>query len=284
LPTLQRAPFTHHSPFLNLYLYPEQIDYTDIRPMPDKWHRIDALIRTDGENFELPTYLKKREGKWIFLSMGSLGSADTSLMTRLVDILKRSPHKFIVSTGLSRRNIQLADNMWGQEMVPQMKVLPLVDLVITHGGNNTITETLYFGKPMIVMPLFMDQFDNAQRIAEKGFGVKLDAYECSDEQLLAAVEKVLADKQMAFKLQKISKEMMSSNNIMTAVKLVERLSKDLDHTVRQNASTVDTIKHYILTKICSVLYYCLFKFSFSKKLISIYCKVLNINTGNYNED
>ncbi|CAG2118993.1 unnamed protein product, partial [Medioppia subpectinata] len=39
----------------------------------------------------------------------------------------------------------LTDNMWGEGSVPQIQVLPLVDLVITHGGNNTVTETFYFG-------------------------------------------------------------------------------------------------------------------------------------------
>jgi UDP:flavonoid glycosyltransferase YjiC (YdhE family) len=58
--------------------------------------------------------------------------------------------------------------MWGAKSVPQTKVILLVDLVITHGGYNTITESFYFGKRVLVLPLFEDQWDNGQRIYETG--------------------------------------------------------------------------------------------------------------------
>ena len=69
----------------------------------------------------------------------------------------------IVSKGPQADEFELADNMAGAEFLPQTSILPQVDLVITHGGNNTVTESLYFGKPMVVLPLFWDQYDNAQR-------------------------------------------------------------------------------------------------------------------------
>ena len=101
--------------------------------------------------------------------MGSMGCADLNLMKRLIAILAKCKHRFVVSKGLKCNEYTLPSNMWGQQSVPQIQVLPLVDLVITHGANNTVAETFYFGKPMIVMPLFTDQYSNAQRVEEKRF-------------------------------------------------------------------------------------------------------------------
>ena len=53
---------------------------------------------------------------------------------------------------------------------PSHRSCRMVDLVITHGGNNTTTECFHHGKPMIAMPVFWDQYDNAQRVDETGFG------------------------------------------------------------------------------------------------------------------
>jgi UDP:flavonoid glycosyltransferase YjiC (YdhE family) len=43
-------------------------------------------------------------------------------------------------------------------------VIPQVDAVIHHGGNNSFTECLYFGKPAIIMPYVWDGHDNATRV------------------------------------------------------------------------------------------------------------------------
>ena len=46
---------------------------------------------------------------------------------------------------------------------------------------------------MVVLPLFWDQYDNAQRVQETGFGLRLDTYGHAPEELLAAVDQVLSD-------------------------------------------------------------------------------------------
>ena len=50
---------------------------------------------------------------------------------------------------------------------------------------------------MIVTPLFWDQYDNAQRVHETGFGQRLASYTFEDEEFLGAVERLLADDALA---------------------------------------------------------------------------------------
>jgi UDP:flavonoid glycosyltransferase YjiC (YdhE family) len=103
-------------------------------------------------------------------------------------------------------------------------VLPQVDLVITHGGNNTVTECLWFGKPMVVLPLFWDQYDNAQRIHEEDFGIRLDTYGHEPEELTDAIEKLLADEELAGRLSNVSARLQQRPGTVTAADLIERLA------------------------------------------------------------
>ena len=198
-PPLPDLEFVHTSEHANLYVFPEEADYTDVRPLDGTWHRMDSSVRETDQRYVLPATVADRpEGSdLIYLSLGSLGSADVELMRRLVDVLGRTPHRFIVSKGPQHGDYELAPNMVGAEFLPQTTVIPQVDAVITHGGNNTTTESLHFGKPMILLPLFWDQYDNAQRMDELGFGVRLATYAFTDEEMDAALATVLAPEKRA---------------------------------------------------------------------------------------
>ncbi|MEU7985600.1 glycosyltransferase [Streptosporangium canum] len=211
-----------HEGDLNLYVFPEIADYVDARPLGDSWHRLDSSVRETDGGFELPASLADRDGALVYFSLGSLGSADVSLMQRVIDVLGTTPHRFIVSKGPLHEEIKLADNMWGAEFVPQTKIIPMADLVITHGGNNTTTEALHFGKPMILLPLFWDQYDNAQRIHELGYGVRLATYTFTDEELTGALDRLLGDAGLRERLAAAGEEIRRRDGLRKAADLIEQ--------------------------------------------------------------
>jgi MGT family glycosyltransferase len=223
LPDLQ---FIHESTTANLYVFPKEADYVDVRPLNSTWHRMDSSVRETDQDFELPELASIRpdDSALVYLSLGSLGSADVDLMKRLVDVLGRTPHRFIVSKGPQHEDFELADNMIGMEFLPQTKVIPQVDLVITHGGNNTTTESLHFGKPMILLPLFWDQYDNAQRMDELGFGVRLSTYAFTDQEMFDALEKLLGDHELRARMTKIGALIRERDGLRAGADIIEAVA------------------------------------------------------------
>ena len=213
--------FIAESPYLNLYSYPAEADYVRDWPLGPTWHRLDSTVRAPDTTWKLPDRLAERDGALIYLSLGSLGSADVGLMQHLVDLLATTEHRVIVSKGPLADQITLHDNQVGESFLPQPAILPQVDLVITHGGNNTVTEAFHHGKPMIVLPLFWDQVDNAQRVEEIGFGRRLSTYGFRDEELTDAIDELLADESLATRLAAMSSRIKSTSGTARAAELIE---------------------------------------------------------------
>lgn len=209
----------------NLYLYPELADYQRARPLGPGWTRLDSCVRGTDEKFALPPALAEQEGALIYFSLGSLGSADVGLMRRVIGSLARTPHRYLVSKGPLHNEIELPPNMWGAEFLPQVSVIGQADLVITHGGNNTTTESLHFGKPMVVLPLFWDQHDNAQRIDELGLGVRLDPYRFTDEQLHGAIDRLLSDDALRARLGRAAGEIRQRDGVRAAADVIESAAR-----------------------------------------------------------
>jgi len=72
------------------------------------------------------------------------------------------------SLGSSPKNFYVASS------VPQTAILPHVDVFVTHGGLNSVMESLYFGVPVVVVPSIKEQRLTASRVRELGLGAVLE--------------------------------------------------------------------------------------------------------------
>jgi MGT family glycosyltransferase len=221
-PPLPATDMIHESPWLNLYLYPRELDYPRGVALGRTWHNLQTCVRDTDDPWAPPEDPDRR--RLIYLSLGSLGSADLALMQRLVELLADTPHRYIVSRGPRHDEYELADNMFGEEFLPQASVLPHVDAVITHGGNNTVTECMWFGKPMLVLPIFWDQHDNAQRVHETGYGIRLPTYSLERDALVNAVDRLLTDGELRERVRAAGERLRERPGTEAAADLIERVA------------------------------------------------------------
>jgi MGT family glycosyltransferase len=221
-PPLPAIDMIHESPWLNLYLYPRELDYPRGVTLGRTWHNLHSCVRNTDDPWTPPRDPEARH--LVYLSLGSLGSADVALMQRLVELLADTRHRYIVSRGPRHDEYELAENMIGEEFLPQTSVLPHVDAVITHGGNNTVTECMWFGKPMLVLPIFWDQHDNAQRVHETGYGIRLPTYALERDALVGTVQRLLTDGEMRGRVRAAGERLRERPGTEAAADLIERVA------------------------------------------------------------
>lgn len=66
-------------------------------------------------------------------------------------------------------------------------------LFITHGGQLSTTEAVYYGVPLVGIPIMADQHVNMKSVVNKGFGVRVTLAEDMADELEEGIKKVLKD-------------------------------------------------------------------------------------------
>ena len=174
--------------------------------------------------YAVPAFEANRDKPLLYVSFGSLGAGDTELLKRIIEVIAGLPDRALVNVGdyldayaAPPANVHLAS--W----YPQPSVLPRVDAVIHHGGNNSFTECLYFGKPALILPYVWDGHDNATRAQETGHGLKMHCSHWRDAEFARALETLVTDQAMHGKLAATSAHMQARDGRKKAARLLDGL-------------------------------------------------------------
>lgn len=117
----------------------------------------------------------------------------------------------------------IPDNFIVCKQIPQLKLIPLMDAVVCHGGHNTVCEALSYAKPLVVLPVAYDQSYVASTVVDSGSGIRLNFNRFKAQQLKDAVNKVLYDKKYSENAQTVQKSFEEAGGVTKAVKLLENI-------------------------------------------------------------
>jgi zeaxanthin glucosyltransferase len=121
---------------------------------------------------------------------------------------------------------------------PQLELLKLARIVITHGGSNTVFETLMEGKPMIVIPLALDQPAVAARLTRLRLARVLPVMRLSPGKIRAAVTKLLNDASYLHAAQSMQIELPSIHGEELAADVIEKALDD--HLVSRKVESLSS--------------------------------------------
>ena len=225
------ANFVEESPYMNLLLYPESAKFNRSKPLdPNRFQYLEGCVQEDSP-FEVPAFEVNSESPLIYVSFGTLGSSDIQLMQRLIDVLGKLPYRVLLNVGdYIEQYKNVPKNIYIAAWYPQPSVIPHVDMVIHHGGNNSFTECLYFGKPALIMPYVWDGHDNATRVEETNHGLSLHRYNWTDEQMESSLQRLLDDLTIRDTLKKSSEHMQRQDGPAKAARILTQILEQSSNT------------------------------------------------------
>jgi len=115
------------------------------------------------------------------------------------------------------------ENILFAERVPQLALLPHLDAVVSHGGHNTVCESLAHGLPLVVTPIRDDQPIVAQQVADAGAGIRLRFGRLRPAELRDAVRTVLDDASYRAAAERIRDSFATAGGARAAADHLEKL-------------------------------------------------------------
>jgi UDP:flavonoid glycosyltransferase YjiC (YdhE family) len=156
-----------------------------LRPVP-----FDAV---EGET--LPPWVEALPPRpTVYVTLGTLDNNAPGVLEAAVEGLRDEPVNAIVTVGPNRDPEELGPqpaHIRVERYVPQSLLLPKCDVVVAHGGSGTTLGALAHGLPLLLLPQGANQFENAERCAALGAGIRLLPGEVGAEPVRRAVRALL---------------------------------------------------------------------------------------------
>ena len=146
-----------------------------------------------------PFDFEKGEKPVVYISLGTIVKGVKKFFQQCMEAFRDDPVDVIISTGKTFDVGKLKNvppNVHVYSSVPQIEVLRMADVFITHGGMNSISEALVYEVPMIVIPFMADQPVNARQVETLGLGKRMDYKTLNSQSLKETVQSVFADEKI----------------------------------------------------------------------------------------
>lgn len=154
----------------------------------------------------------------------------TDLLQRIVMDLPKE-YQIVMSLGYPNASIKpihkgnVSIYSWVSNRFEYLKAC---DLVVSRAGHGTLTQSICYGKPMVLIPTpsHTEQLNNAYRVQEMGVAKMLEQHAVNKETLEAAIKEMLTEEDCRKKIEKIQTAVSGLNGLQTAVETIINVARN----------------------------------------------------------
>jgi len=163
----------------------------------------------------------------VYVSLGTIFNEDPVFLRNCFEALRAADCQVILAIGsnLSAESVgPIPANFIVQARVPQLAVLARAAAFITHGGMNSVSESLYHGVPMVVVPQTGEQAIVGGRVEEFGAGLYLAKCDVTADALRVGVGRLLAEKKFRTQAALIRDSFQAAGGVARAADLIQKFT------------------------------------------------------------
>lgn len=173
--------------------YPEELHETQRTSLLPRHTFLGSSVREEARDEQVQGWLDQGDEPIVYVSLGSFLSARSDVLARIAEALRGLDVRVALASGSTPGDLlgPLPRSWLVRETLPQVTLLRRAALAISHGGNNSVTEALTAGVPLLLLPLSTDQFAGAAAIERCGLGEVLDPNQAGAAEIRDAAELLL---------------------------------------------------------------------------------------------
>jgi zeaxanthin glucosyltransferase len=160
----------------------------------------------------------------VYASLGTTRRSGAALVSRIIAGCSTLDMQLVFSLG-GRREPAAFQARYGNAVIvgeaPQLELIERSEIVVTHAGPNTVLETLLCGKPMVALPLVLDQPAVASRLATEGAAEVLASPARSEAAIRSALLRVSDDPSYRANAERLKSYLASSSGVKCAADIIE---------------------------------------------------------------
>lgn len=115
-----------------------------------------------------------------------------------------------------------SENLRWAPFVALMDVLPRCAAIVHHGGIGTTVQSILSGTPQIIVPVALDQWDQAQRVSQLGAGAALSMDAFRLERTVAILRELISSEECRSRMRELAAEERANGSLDRAIAFLER--------------------------------------------------------------